>query len=790
MGENELVLQRKNEIVVSQIFSQSGNAHIDYQKIDATHYSFTCKPDDKINLKMDESDNIAARSDFVDAEFINSIDKVEWPYYSAAAASGLLTGALSRIKWSSIDFAKISEWKSKDWDKYTVIIAKLVGYKKNDAKGAVQFIINKGITFDTEELEETAKKVVKTFTKNLSAHPSVCGLIFSIWAQFSEGQYQFDEKGNIELVDLPEHYVIGNDTAEKTLLGILYWIFNVVIDAAISKRQIIEELGIPKDLVKIIKEVAGLELLKNVPENLEQLEESFSNWIGRVFAFKADDSNETFDFTQMIMAGIKETIDQSFSVVMNECIFRGFYMVRRLLEEIRNKNVSSISEFDKIDLESIVPFNNKIISRMSLIASGTFVTVNIAGATLKALANKGDKDKKFAESLMAEINIAGVGRFIFSCAEDSKYWASDIALTFEKLKKKKAKPEIVDDSEDSEFDENVYESMRLDSLQTRILYSLESLAVSHDIAKTEDQEKKELKQQWLDIWQKQLLIGMKIDNPDYFVTDEEMLYAGIYELSKDKDNWKWFYLMTMELALFDPYHPLGIKEDGKFKKLKCKYDYATNQFIRKQTIVSQDEVEAIKKKYDKYNGLVSGSTQGKVISVSVAAIATLATGGVAFAVAPQIAIALAGEAVVGLHGAALTSASLAFVGGGSLAAGGLGMAGGTAIITGGGALIGLASSGTASVATVLLQTPSEYWIKQSAKLLTFSDIILKGRLEDKSSLKAIEHSINSMIDDREFEIQDLEADKNDLEKETIKKMKDYVKYLKRCSSELKKLIEK
>ncbi len=41
--------------------------------------------------------------------------------------------------------------------------------------------------------------------------------------------------------------------------------------------------------------------------------------------------------------------------------------------------------------------------------------------------------------------------------------------------------------------------------------------------------------------------------------------------------------------------------------------------------------------------------------------------------------------MVGLSGAALTSASLAFIGGGSLAVGGMGMAGGIAILTGGGA---------------------------------------------------------------------------------------------------------
>lgn len=789
MSENELVIWKKNELAINQMFNQNYNAYIDYQKIDATHYSFSCKPDEKINIRMDESDCSSSNSDFVDAEFIKEIEKVEWPYYTAAAASGLLTGILSRLEWSDIDFKKISEWKPREWDKYIVIIAKLSGYTKNDTKGAVQFLINRSISFDYEGLEETAKNVMDAFVNNLSSHPSVCGLIFSIWSQFTGVGYKYGDKGNIETVEIPEHYVLGNDTAEKILLGILYWIFNVLVDAALSKRHIIEELGIPKDLIKLIKELSGLDLLKNVPENLQELESSFSTWIRSVISQNnSNDSDETYNFAKIIMTGIKESIDESFPVVLNDCVFRSFYMVRRLVEEVQDKKVKSLNEIDRIDFEALWPFNNRIISRMSLIASGTLMTVNIAGATLKALAEKGDKDKKFAEVLLTEINIAGIGRFIFACAEDSKYWASDIVLTFERIKKKGAKAKPTDTVDEAEFDENAYESMRLDPLQTRILYSIEALAVYHDIIKTEDTGKKKIKQEWFDDWKKQILMGMGTKNEDYFISDEENLYKVIYELSKDKENFKWFYLMTMELALFDPYHSLGTGGDVKYKKVKCKYDYVSDQFVRRQTIVSQDEVDAIKKKNDKYYSLISGKVQENAIRVGVATVVTIATGGVALMAAPQIAIALAGEAVVGLHGAALTSASLAFVGGGSLAAGGLGMAGGTAIITGGGALIGLAGSGTASVASVLLQTPPEYWIKQSAKLLTFSDIILKETLEDIDSLKAIEHSISSTIEDRENEIHDLESDRNDLEKETIKKMKEYVKYLKRCSSELKKII--
>jgi len=82
------------------------------------------------------------------------------------------------------------------------------------------------------------------------------------------------------------------------------------------------------------------------------------------------------------------------------------------------------------------------------------------------------------------------------------------------------------------------------------------------------------------------------------------------------------------------------------------------------------------------------------------AVATVATGGVALAVAPAIG-AVASAAGLGvasgtLSGAAASSAGLAALGGGSLASGGLGMAGGKAVVTTLGLAVGGATSSTAA----------------------------------------------------------------------------------------------
>lgn len=83
---------------------------------------------------------------------------------------------------------------------------------------------------------------------------------------------------------------------------------------------------------------------------------------------------------------------------------------------------------------------------------------------------------------------------------------------------------------------------------------------------------------------------------------------------------------------------------------------------------------------------------GKIVGCLGAGALCVVTGGLA---APAIGAAV-GTSMLGLSGAAATSAGLAALGGGSLAVGGLGMAGGTAIIQAVAGGVGLVGAGIAS----------------------------------------------------------------------------------------------
>lgn len=87
--------------------------------------------------------------------------------------------------------------------------------------------------------------------------------------------------------------------------------------------------------------------------------------------------------------------------------------------------------------------------------------------------------------------------------------------------------------------------------------------------------------------------------------------------------------------------------------------------------------------------------------------------------APTIAAAVGG--MMGLSGAAATTAGFAVFGGGSLAAGGMGMAGGMQVLVGGGALVGALSG--AGVANLIGKLPQEAVAVSLAKVINYVEFL-------------------------------------------------------------------
>ena len=795
MSENQIVL-RKPTLPVLKTKNEKllPVSVIEFEKKDDSLYSFSYRFDDTFSFKMDETEKTVDTTSFVDVEFNDSIPQNERLYYSVAAVSGILTGAISVIHLSEKQLEKAKDFEEKKLKPFIVSAANIIGYKKSDYQGATKYLVKRAVK--TINKEEKTKEIFVS----LSEHPTAAGLVFSIIAQFAEKEIIISSEGNIVTRELPKYYVVGETNAEKLTCAVLYWLLALVANFVEDKKHIFDELNIPEKFLNILKNLSNLSFMKNIPSKYEDVQKKFSEWISKLLSeINAGSEENEEDDEEVKNRGLCINIlraalglaEESFEVMLNECIVYGIYYLVRFYSIAEEHNPDSFEEALELLIKDNYQSKERILSKMGLISSGAFVLGNVSAAALKALKGKETDGRKFMQAFMSELNIAGIGCFVFACVRDSKYWGKDIRVFLHRSSK--AEKQIIDaDYEDIE-DTEAFMPLVLSVEQARLLYSLENQAVKYDIENDKKAEDRNKKNKWLKEWKSTIIkcVGVPEEYAEnYFVEDEDNIYDSVFQLSKEKKNWRWFYLLTQELSLFKPYFPLETENDGVFKKLKQTSDYVKDQFVRRQTIVNQAEVDKIVKSYSRYEGYISGSTRNKIISVGVTAAAAVATGGVALTFAPGIAAAIAGEAVAGLHGAALTGASLAFVGGGSLAAGGLGVAGGTAIITGGGALLGLAGSGSVSAAAALLQTPSDFWIRQSAKLLTYCDCILCQNLKDSKSAFDILQLVKKTIASNENKLSLIKAENNDLDEEYIKKTDEFLKYVKRCKNELQKIAVK
>ena len=329
--------------------------------------------------------------------------------------------------------------------------------------------------------------------------------------------------------------------------------------------------------------------------------------------------------------------------------------------------------------------------------------------------------------------------------------------------------------------ESLERCFTMNKIETRILYSLELQMIDEDIQRTKDNKEQLLKNEWKKKWIE--VTEQSLQQNKVFEKDPLKTYAALETYAASQDNLLWLYNIAVELSMFKPY----FKFEEKEKKMKLSYTkYVEEVFCKSQQYISYKEIQKIQKSYkDYYNYLENNTLKAVGVAGGAIAVAT-ATGGLAFVFAPQIAVAIFGGAFPTLHGAALVSASLAAAGGGSLAAGGFGMAGGAVLIAGGGAVLGLGTSGTA----LSLMMAPKFVQNDYAKLLAKCDCVLLKQLDMKDEVVALQHKIQSDLDEYKLRLKVLEGlqNPNDECKQNIKALKKSIVYTERTNKQLVKLI--
>ena len=723
----------------------------------------------------------------VEVDWTDNVKKADRTDYLLAITSGAIAGLIDSFFVGKFSLEHANKWGSDKTDEFVKKVASLKGYKGDELSGAIAFMERKfPIAADSKTADFGGG--LQHHLRDFSHHFSLCGLMCSIFTQFSSKVIGTDNKGKLKIVVVDKTH-IGKNFAEKVLFGIVHWFFHMVSDMAGSKSTAGKGTGIPGPILSLIKEASVLPCFRDRKIG----EEEICVWVSKLFngtlLAKRDKNGKIIEPVKFDLRSeigiLHEFGRQSVPVLINECLVRSMYFLRRLNIAISEAEVHSVSDLKDIDTAEILPFNNRVIRRMVTVASGTFLAIDSVDAAIRsAIKNKGINPRTFVD-FAVNINYVSIGRFVIACKADGSIVAEDIR------EEKEKKVEI-----ENEFEKGVanLECLSLNYEQLRVLYSLEKLILEDDIYITEKHSSKKLKLEWAKAWVDKLIENLSIaqsEKDEFFLSEEEL-----GRCFQEETNGTWTFLVSMEASLFRPYYPIfGDDKDKDFKKLQNKSKYLNNRFIELQNKVKKEDIEAFTKIHKKAGATITGTKRNIVISAVGTTAVVLVSGGLAFTFAPAIATAIIGESAAGLSGAALTSYSLAAVGGGSLAAGGLGMAGGTAIITGGGAIVGMISgTGISAVTTMNLLSQDGYVLNECCKLLTFSQVVLRDKIKDYKMIETIYSKIDFRVKTLERVVEEFSKQSDEMDKEQKKEIKTKVKvakksikYLKRCAEALQKL---
>lgn len=353
--------------------------------------------------------------------------------YMVAVASGILAGVIDIIFVEDFSFERANVLGGEKVNDFVLKVARSQGYKGDDLNGAVKFL--------EEKFPIAADKAINDFgggrqhhLRDFSHHPTPVGLFFSFLTQFTGKVYGTDVAGVFKVVPLKEGdlILVGKNLPEKVTFGIINWFFHMVSDMAGSSGSIHagkDGTGLPGPIVSLLKEISALPIFKNLDENGYK---EFSVWISKLFngtlLGKRDDNGKLipikFDLRTEIGVAM-QLGQQAIPVIINECIVRGFYFIRRLFMEIRENDISKISDLKNINWENTLPFKNRTVIRMLTISTGTMTAIDLADAAIES--------GGIGLNMLVKVNFVGIGRFAIAVGSDVKMGVKRSKLRNEKI---------------------------------------------------------------------------------------------------------------------------------------------------------------------------------------------------------------------------------------------------------------------------------------------------------------------------------------------------------------------
>lgn len=335
--------------------------------------------------------------------------------YALAASSGALCGIVDIFLVGAPGESPLGNTTDNWFANRTMDFAKVLGWKPRGGEGklenAIAWLENKfKIPYDQTSLGGAAKSVYGLNTdasrhhfESLGHNPTILGLFFSILDQFTNRSHFVIDGQLISLIEADGNFKLkGSNVVSKLFCGIYNWFGHLISDMSGSHNSAINGrcgMGVPSPLWAWINNIIVIKRKLGISES--EFDKSMNQMAIDIF-------NKGFD--------MRFQTTQAIPVLLNELMVRIFYTVRRMFQYYSNtpKGYRSIKQM----WQSCKPFANPTISRMLIVAHGTFCLIDIADAMIRGFASSGGSFSPVVFFL--RLNLAGVGRFTISLYGETK----------------------------------------------------------------------------------------------------------------------------------------------------------------------------------------------------------------------------------------------------------------------------------------------------------------------------------------------------------------------------------
>lgn len=346
----------------------------------------------------------------LDAEIDRLTNHADGLDYTIAVASGILTGLIDSFFVGELDLQECHKYGSEKVEK----TVKRLG-KSEDLEKAIKKLEEKTKKFFPSDSNMNSFGGARQHhLRDFAHHPTPVGLVCSLLTQFTGNCYGTNTAGSFIVEPVQDKSRIGDTVPKKIIYGTLYWYLHLVSDMAGSSGHAGGGTGLPGPLLSLAKTLSTLPFFKKLNKDGNK---EISVFISKLFSgtlyAKKDATGKIIPET-VVPIDLRTEIGilhkQALPVIINECIVRAFYSIRRFGMELQEHPVSSFEELKQLDWKKIIPFGNRTVERMMTIATGTFTAVDIADAAIRS--------GGFNATCLLRVNFVGVGRFIIAIGVD------------------------------------------------------------------------------------------------------------------------------------------------------------------------------------------------------------------------------------------------------------------------------------------------------------------------------------------------------------------------------------